>query len=149
MSVIEASGVIEATPEDVWKVVADPRNLPVWDHHVYEVTGVPEGGLDEGAEYRTGVRFMGAKAHTSAKVLEIEPPRYSKVELRGLVDGTVETWLEPLDGGKTRLRHRVEYGFKGGPIGALAARAVRLFGASALLRRGILAQKRQVENSRR
>lgn len=149
MSVIEASGVIDAPPEKVWKVVSDPNNLPVWDHHVYEVTGVPEGGLDEGTEYTAAVKFMGARAHTSARVLDIEPPRYSKVELHGLVDGTVETWLEPLDGGKTRLRHRVEYGFKGGPIGALAARAVRLLGASALLRRGIQAQKRQVEGSRR
>jgi uncharacterized protein YndB with AHSA1/START domain len=149
VSVIEASGVIDAPPEEVWEIVADPNNLHVWDHHVYEVTGVPEGGLDEGVEYTAAVEFMGAKAHTAARVLEIEPPRYSKIELRGLLDGIVETWLEPLDGGKTRLRHRVEYRFKGGPIGALAARAVQVLGAGSLLRRGIQAQKRQVEGSGR
>lgn len=147
MSVVEVSEVIDAPPEAVWEIVADPNNLPLWDHHVYEVAGVPERGLDRGTEYRTAVRFMGAKAHASAKVLEIEPPRYSKVEVRGLLEGIVETWLEPLDGGRTRLRHRVEYRFKGGPIGSLAARAVRLLGASALLRRGIQAQKRHVESS--
>jgi uncharacterized protein YndB with AHSA1/START domain len=147
MSVVEVSEVIDAPPEAVWDVVANPENLPVWDHHVYEVTGVPESGLDKGTKYRTGIKFMGARAHASAKVLEIDPGRYSKVELRGLVEGTVETWLEPLDGGKTRLRHRVAYRFKGGPIGRLAARAVQVLGATVLLRRGIQAQKRQVENS--
>jgi uncharacterized membrane protein len=149
VSVVEASAVIEAPPDDVWSVVADPNNLPLWDHHIHEVSGVPESGLTEGSEYSTAVRFMGARARASLKVLEIEPPRYSKVQLRGLVDGVVETWLEPLDGSKTRLRHRVEYRFPGGPIGALAARAVRVLGASSLLRRGIQAQKSQAETSSR
>jgi hypothetical protein len=66
-----------------------------------------------------------------------------------MVEGTVETWLEPLDGGKTRLRHRVDYRFKGGPLGEITARAIRLLGATALLRRGIQAQKRQAESSDR
>src|SRR2546423_1915348 len=114
MSVVEVSEVIDAPPEAVWNVVANPENLPQRDHHVYEVIGVPETGLDKGIEYTTGIKFMGARAHASAKVLEIDPGHYSKVELRGLVEGTVETWLEPVDGGKTRLRHRVVYRFKGG-----------------------------------
>jgi carbon monoxide dehydrogenase subunit G len=149
VSVVEVSEVVDASPEVVWEVVADPENLPLWDRHIYEVNGVPKAGLDRGVEYTTGVRFMGAKAHATAKVLEFEPGRYSKIELRGLVDGTVETWLDPLESGKTRLRHRVAYRFKGGPIGELAARAIRLLGATALIRRGIQAQKRQAENSGR
>lgn len=149
MSVVEVSEVIDAPPEAVWEVVADPENLPLWDRHIYEVNGVPEAGLDRGTEYTTGVKFMGARAHASAKVLEFEPERYSKIELRGLVEGVVETWLEPLDGGRTRLRHRVDYRFKGGPVGEFAARAIRVLGVTALLRRGILAQKRQAEDSGR
>jgi uncharacterized protein YndB with AHSA1/START domain len=149
LTVVEVSEVIEASSEAVWEVVANPENLPLWDRHIYEVNGVPETGLDRGTEYTTGVKFMGARAHASAKVLEFEPERYSKIELRGLVEGVVETWLEPLDGGRTRLRHRVAYRFKGGPVGELAARAIRVLGATALLRRGILAQKRQAENSGR
>jgi len=147
--VVEVSEVIEAPPEAVWSVVSDPNNLPIWDHHIYKVDGVPKSGLAQGTEYTTAVRFMGARAHASLKVLEIEPPRYSKIELRGLLDGVVETWLEPLDDGRTRLRHRVEYRFRGGPIGSLTGRAVRLLGASTLLKRGIRSQKHQVENSRR
>ena len=146
MSVVEVSEVIDAPWEAVWAVVADPRNLPRWDHRISEVNGVPETGLDRGTEYMTAVKFMGATAHTSAKVLELDPGRYSKVELRGLVDGTVETWLEPLNGDRTRLRHRVSFRFKGGPLGELAARAVGVLGARTLLRKGIQAQKRQVED---
>lgn len=146
---VEVSEEIDAPPRAVWGVVANPENLPRWDRHIYEVKGVPKAGLARGTEYTTGVRFMGARAHASARVLEIEPERYSKIEIHGLVDGVVETWLEPLDGGRTRLRHRVAYRFKGGPIGELAARAIQILGATALLRRGIEAQKRQVENSGR
>jgi uncharacterized protein YndB with AHSA1/START domain len=149
VSVLEVSEVIDAPPESVWDIVANPENLPLWDRHIYEVKGVPKGGLERGTEYTTGVKFMGARAHATARVLEIEPKRYSKIELRGLVDGTVETWLEPLDEGRTRLRHRVAYRFKGGPIGALAARATQMLGATVLLKRGIQAQKRHAENSRR
>ena len=149
MTVAEVSAVIDAPPDAVWKVVANPENLPIWDHHIYEVEGVPKNGLSRGTEYRTGIRFFGARAHSRATVVEIDPGRYSKVHVDGLVDATVETWLEPLDGGKTQLRHRVAYRFKGGPIGRLAARAVQVLGATALLRNGIQAQKRQVEGSGR
>jgi uncharacterized protein YndB with AHSA1/START domain len=148
VSVVEVSEVIDAPPQAVWDVVADPKNLPMWDHHIYEVKGVPKTGLRPGTEYTTGVKFMGARAHASARVLELEPARYSKIELHGMIDGIVETWLEPMDGGRTRLRHRVAYRFKGGPIGEVAARAIRLLGATALLRKGVQAQKEQVERAR-
>jgi uncharacterized protein YndB with AHSA1/START domain len=149
VSVVEVSEVIDAPPEAVWEVVADPKNLPLWDHHIYEVKGVPKTGLQAGTQYTTGVKVMGARAHATARVLELEPGRHSKIELHGMIDGVVETWLEPLDGNHTRLRHRVDYRFKGGPIGELTARAIRLLGATALLRKGIQAQKEQVERARR
>src|SRR5947209_18814878 len=124
MSVVQLSVEVDAPPNAVWKVVADPHNLPRWDRHIASVRGLPADGLHEGAEYTTEIRFMGARAHATSRVVEFRPPEYSKVRLNGLIDGTVETWLEPLDGGRrTRLRHRVEYRFIGGPIGRLGARA--------------------------
>jgi len=86
------------------------------------------------------------KAHSTSRVQELRPPEYSKVDLEGLVEGTVETWLEPLDGGsRTRLRHRVDYRFIGGPLGRLAAGAVRRLGAAGVLENGVREQKRQAE----
>ncbi len=145
MTVVTVEADVDAPPDRVWEVVADPRNLTRWDRHIAAVHGVPEGGLKRGSEYDTEIRFMGVRVNVHADVMEIEPPRFSKVRLRGLVDATVETSLKPLDGDRTRLRHRVDYRFRGGPLGDLGARAVRAMGGAGLLRRGVQAQKRQAE----
>ena len=145
MSVVEASVEIDAPLKRVWKVVADPRNLPKWDHHILTVEGVPPDGLIEGTRYRTWVRFMGVRAKADVQVQVLDREHYAKMRLRGIVEGTIETWLEPLDGRRTKLRHRVEYRFIGGPLGRVAARGIKLLGASSLVRRGALAQKRQAE----
>jgi uncharacterized protein YndB with AHSA1/START domain len=148
VSVVQVSVEVDAPPPTVWRVVADPNNLPRWDRRITSVRGVPSGGLRVGSEYVTDLRFMGIHARGTARVIDLRPPEYSKVQVRGLIDGTVETWLEPLDGGdRTRLRHRIQYQFIGGPLGRAAARAVNLLGAPALLKRGIQAQKRQAEQS--
>ena|SRR5438105_6280296 len=145
MSVVQASTVIDAPPKLVWKVVANPRNLPRWDRHITRVVGVPNGALKTGSTYTTEVRFMGVRAHAEASVLELRDPEYSKILLKGVIEAVIETWLDPLTGGRTRLRHRIEYHFPGGSLGELAGRAVGALGANSLLRRGVEAQKRQAE----
>jgi uncharacterized membrane protein len=145
VSVIEVAVDVERPREEVWEVVSDPRNLPRWNRHVVSVEGVPRDGLREGSTYTTHVSFMGVHAKADAKVVELRPPEYAKVRLSGLAEGTVETWLEPRDGSSTRLRHRIDYRFKGGPLGAFAARAVSRMGAGRLLRRGAESQKTQAE----
>lgn len=149
MSVVEAWVEVQAPQQTVWAVVADPRNLPRWDRHIVGVEGAPEDGLRPGVSYWTRVRFLGVQARVRAEVLELRPPRYAKLRLTGIVDGVVETWLDPLDGDRTRLRHRVEYRFPGGRLGRMAATAVRMMGASVLLARGARAQKRQAEEAAR
>jgi uncharacterized protein YndB with AHSA1/START domain len=137
---------VEAPPEEVWKVVADPRNLPRWDRRIARVTGVPANGLKKGSRYTTEVRFMGIRAPVDAEVLEIDPPREALVRLSGIIDATIHTVVTPQDGGRSRLEHEVDYRFKGGALGAMAAQALRLTGGPALaLRRGTNAQKEQVE----
>jgi carbon monoxide dehydrogenase subunit G len=149
VSVLTVQADVDAPPEHVWAVVADPRNLTQWDRRITAVTGVPDGGLEPGTEYTTEIKFMGIKAHVRARVLELERPRYAKVRVHGLLDATVESWLEPRDGDRTTLRHRVDYRFKGGPLGKLGARIVRGLGGASLLRRGVEAQKRQAEEAAR
>ncbi len=146
VSVVQVSVDVDASPERVWSVVADPRNLPRWDRHVTDVRGVPPDGLRPGVEYVTEVRIMGVRVHGSAGVVELRAPEYAKVRMNGIVEGMVETWLEPLDGGgRTHLRHRVDYRFIGGPLGAFVAQAVKALGVTNILRNGTLAQKRQAE----
>lgn len=147
MSIVEASVVVNAKPEQVWRVVADPRNLPRWDRHITRVDDVPADGLRRGTEYTTEIRFMGVRVRSEAHVLEIKRPEYSKIRLAGAIDAVIETWLQSLDGERTRLRHRVDYRFRGGPLGEFVARASGALGAASILRRGVEAQKRDVERS--
>jgi uncharacterized protein YndB with AHSA1/START domain len=137
---------VRAPAERVWEVVSDPRNLPRWDRHITRVEGVPPDGLSKGTRYSTEVRFMGVPARVDAEVLDIDPPRYAKVRLRGLMDATVESTVTPLGNGRSRLAHVVEYDFRGGPFGKVAARGLRVTGGPHLvLRKGTMAQKRQAE----
>lgn len=145
MSVISEAAVVDAPLDEVWHVIADARNLPRWNSHIREVRGAPDRELKEGDTYRARLRFVGVSADVRAEVLELEPERYAKVRLRGVVDATIETFAKSIGRERTRVEHRVEYRFPGGPLGELAARTVRLLGAPMILRRGLRAQKQQVE----
>jgi carbon monoxide dehydrogenase subunit G len=147
VSVVTAAVTINASPDEVWKVVADPRNLTHWDRHIVRVRGVPPNGIRVGTEYTTDLRLMGVVAHVRAKVVSLEKPSHAIVALSGVLEGSVETTLEGLAKDRTRLSHRIEYRFVGGPLGAIAARAIRSLGAGIVLRRGAIAQKRQAERA--
>jgi ligand-binding SRPBCC domain-containing protein len=143
---VSFSVVIDASPEDVWTVVADPRNLPRWDRHVAAVEGVPLGGASQGTEYLTVMRFMGVRVPVHCRVVEWEPPTWAVITLSGILDATVATRIERLPRARSRLWHDVDYHLSRSPIGELAARSVQLFGGAYFaLRHGTLAQKRQIE----
>jgi uncharacterized protein YndB with AHSA1/START domain len=146
MSVVTVSVKVDAPAERVWEVISDPRNLPQWDRHIAHVEGVPATGIREGTRYLTEMRFVGVRAKIRVQVLEWDPPRRAKFRLQGVLEGTVTSTIEPLGPDRSRLEHEVDYRFKGGPIGALAARSLRMVGgARYALRRGTLAQKREIE----
>ena len=96
---------IDATSEQVWAVVSDPRNLPHWDKHIVEVVGVPPGGLAEGTRYTTVMKFMAVRARVAAEVLEWDPPHVSSIRLSGVIEATVTTTVETLGDRRSRLRH--------------------------------------------
>jgi uncharacterized protein YndB with AHSA1/START domain len=146
MNVVSVEMEVDAPPEAVWEVVSDPRNLPHWDRHIVRVTGVPETGLVEGLRYVTEMRFMAFHARVRAEVLEWDPPRRATIRLTGILDATVTSTVEALEDGRSRLEHVVEYRFRGGPFGQIAARSLALVGGDHYaLRHGTLAQKREIE----
>jgi uncharacterized protein YndB with AHSA1/START domain len=147
MTVVTAAIDVDAPAELVWEVISDPRNLPQWERHIVRVTGVPKEGLREGSSYITEMRFMAVRAKVRASVLEWEPPRRATFRLSGLLDATITSTVDRIDDGRARLEHVVEYSFRGGPLGEIAARSLRLVGGAQYeLRRGIAAQKRQIED---
>jgi uncharacterized protein YndB with AHSA1/START domain len=146
VTTVEIDLVIEAPPEAVWEVIADPRNLPHWDRHISKVEGVPDDGLRVGSRYLTEMRFLAFRTDVEGEVLEWDPPRYAVIRLMGLLDATVTSVVEPLSGGRSLLEHTIDYRFRGGPLGELAARSLaRMGGADLALRHGTLAQKREIE----
>ncbi|HXJ62250.1 MAG TPA: hypothetical protein VNN79_00715, partial [Actinomycetota bacterium] len=60
----------------------------------------------------------------------------------------VNTSVSPLAGGRRALlEHDVEYHFRGGGLAAFATQGLQITGGpSVVLRRGALAQKRQIED---
>jgi uncharacterized protein YndB with AHSA1/START domain len=146
VSVVRASEIVEASPETVWEIISDPRNLPRWNQHIKKVTGVPEDGLKPGSRYTTSLRIVGVPFDVHAQVLEIDPPGYAEIRLTGPLEAVVRTWVRPAGKRRSRLEHEVTYRVKRiGPAGRVIEQGLRVMGAGTLLRRGTRAQKRQVE----
>jgi uncharacterized protein YndB with AHSA1/START domain len=144
MTTVEFSVEVDAPPDDVWEIASDPRNLPHWDRHIVSVSA-PEGGMGKDATYRVVMGFMGVNATVRARVLEWEPPWRSSVRLSGLLDATVTTAVGSLPFDRSMLRHEVEFRFRG-PLGGFAAASLNAVGGAQIaMRRGVLAQKRQIE----
>jgi uncharacterized membrane protein len=138
---------VDAPLERVWNVVADPRHLPRWERHIVSIENLPPDGLTNGSTYTVVMRFVAIRATVSAEVLEWSPPGYACIRLSGLLDATIRTTVSPIGGSRSRLEHDVEYSFKGGALGDLAARSLHLLGGAQLaLKLGTLAQKRSIES---
>jgi carbon monoxide dehydrogenase subunit G len=146
MTVVRQSTVVDARPDEVWRVISDPRNLPRWNSFIKAVHNVPPNGLKPGDRYWTELGLLGVRFRVEARVVEVDEPRSAMIRLSGPLEATIRTWLRPVGKGRTRLEHEVDYSLKGGPIGAMIARGVKLLGAPTILKRGIRAQKRQVES---
>jgi uncharacterized membrane protein len=147
MTRIRESAIVDASPDEVWAVVADPRNLPRWNRYIVAVHDVPEDGVREGDRYWTELGGFGLRLRVRAHVLELEKGRYAKVRLSGPLDAVIQTWIRPAGRRRSRLEHEVDYQLPGGPVGAVVGRAVRRLGAVTMLRRGVRAQKRQIEGT--
>jgi uncharacterized membrane protein len=146
VTTVEFSVEVDAPPSQVWAVASDPRNLPHWDRHI-ESVDLPAGGLDEGVRYRVHLRFVAIRATLDAEVIEWEAPWRSRIRLRGMLEATVSTSVAALPRDRSVLRHEVSYRFRG-LFGGLGARSLQAVGGAQLaLKRGVLAQKRQIETA--
>ena len=148
MTTTEFSVEVDAPPETAWEIASDPANLPLWDRHIVRVD-LPEGGMQLGSTYDVVMALMGVQTRVHATVLEWEPPWRSSVRLEGLLEATVTSTVGALPYDRSMLRHEVTYRFRG-PLGGLGAAGLgAMGGAHYALRRGVLAQKREIEERAR
>jgi uncharacterized membrane protein len=144
VTTIEFSVEIDAPPERVWLVTSNPANLPHWDKHIERVDA-PDEGLGLGVRYQVVMRFMSLRTIVDAEVLEWEPPWRAVIRLSGLLEATVTTAIASLPYDRSVLRHEITYRFRG-PLGGIGAQGIQALGGSQLaLKRGVVAQKREIE----
>ena len=147
VSTAEFSVEVEASPEEVWAVVSDPRNIPSWERHVVSVR-VNDGSFGLGSMYTVVMSFLGVRVRVRGEIIRWEPPSHATIRLRGPLDATIETSVASLPRDRSLLRHEVRYTFRG-PLGGIVAAGVNAVGGAQLgIRYGTLAQKRQIELGR-
>jgi uncharacterized membrane protein len=145
MTTVEFSVEVDAPAERVWEVASDPRNLPHWDRHIESVS-MSEGPLGPGVRYHVVMRFMAVRTTVAAEVLAWDPPWHAQIRLSGLLEATVSTSIASLPHDRSVLRHEISYRFRG-PLGGVGAASIQAVGGAQLaLKRGVLAQKRDIED---
>jgi len=102
--VLHTELVIDATPEQVWKVLTDRQAYPEWNPFIVSSTG----DLTKGGTITNVLRdTKGAETTFSPKLLAVEPNKelrwIGKVPPGGIFDGEHSFRLEALPDGRTRL----------------------------------------------
>jgi uncharacterized protein YndB with AHSA1/START domain len=122
------SVVVDATPEAVWDVVADPTRVGEWSHECRTAVWLDGAtGASPGARFRGGNKTGRFGWHRSNEVLAVDPPHelvWRTIPTRRYNDST--EWrlrVEAVDGGtRTRTRTRIEQSFRVLKLGPIADR---------------------------
>jgi carbon monoxide dehydrogenase subunit G len=114
---------IDAAPEDVWKVLMDPKCLEDWVSIHQKLKQAPGGQLEEGDELTQCLRLMHKNFDVKWKVKQADKPRKAVWEGRGPVrsKAAVVYELEPDENGGTRFHYMNEFRSPGGPFGSFIA----------------------------
>jgi uncharacterized membrane protein len=111
---------VDAPVERVWDVLQDVERWPQWAETVTAVRRLDDGPLAVGSRARIEQPRI---PPTEYEVTELEPGRsFTWVATGPGVRTTARHALEPLDGGRTRVRLSVR---QGGPVGSVVGRFYR------------------------
>lgn len=127
MTKLEREIEIDASPDAVYDVVADPSCLGEWVTIQEELEEAPSGDLTKGSRLRQRMRVAGQRFHLSWTVVEAARPSRIVWEGRGPMGSRAKAIYEiASDGdGHSRFSYLNEYALPGGPAGRLAARAIK------------------------
>ncbi len=124
MPKVETEIEIGAAPEEVWKVLMDPRRLGDWVTIQSGLGDVPDRELRDGDSFEQTLSLAGAKFDVNWTVSGIEKPRAAEWTARGPggSGARVRYGLEPGDGETTRFTYFNDYDLPGGGVGAVAGK---------------------------
>jgi carbon monoxide dehydrogenase subunit G len=125
MSKLKRDIDIHATPEQVWDVLMDPRQLGEWVTIQDELEEAPRGDLVNGSTLVQRLRVAGQRFSLRWTVVQADKPKRAVWEGRGPM-GTKATVVYELsqNGGGTHFHYTNEYALPGGVAGKLAGAAV-------------------------
>lgn len=102
---------VTATPEQVWRVIADVTRTGEWSHECRSVRWLSEPGAAVGARFRGTNRVGPLRWSRNCELIVVDPPRHlawRTVPSFGFPDATRwDLFLEPVDGG-TRITQTFE-----------------------------------------
>jgi uncharacterized protein YndB with AHSA1/START domain len=126
VSNVVATVDIDASPQEVWDVVMDPRRTAEWvtihRHLGHHDDGSPRPGYE--MEQTLCLRGVNFKVHWT--LAEADAPRFAVWEGRGPARSRarIVERLTEIDGGRTRFHYENEFKAPLGPFGAVASRAL-------------------------
>lgn len=125
VSTITREVEINASRDEVWRLLEDVRRLPEFSTSTLDVVDAPERITAAGQGYRQVGRLLGKTYSSHWTVVDLEPGRRMRSE--GSVGPGVRycltQQLEELAPGRSRLAIVVDYALPGGLLGRLAAKA--------------------------
>lgn len=122
---LECEIALPATPEEVYRVVMDPRRLGEWVSIHDEVKEGPDAILEEGSRMTQRMKLAGKGFDVRWRVTTADRPRHVVWTGEGPARSRayIEYRFTPEDGG-TRFGYVNEFALPGGALGAFAGRAV-------------------------
>lgn len=126
MTRLEREIVIDASPDEVYDVLLDPRCLGEWVTIQEELEDAPAGDLAEGDTLRQRMKVAGQRFKLSWTVVQSDRPTRVVWEGKGPMGSKAKAVYELSEDGSggTRFSYMNEYGLPGGPAGKLAGRAI-------------------------
>lgn len=120
---VERDIKIKATPEQVWKVLMDPKKLADWVSIHQKLKSAPRGQLEQGDELTQCLKLMHKNFDVRWKVKQAEEPHKATWDGRGPVRSKAQVVyeLEPDGDGGTRFHYENEFKPPGGLFGGFMA----------------------------
>lgn len=126
MPPVDVTVELDAAPADVFAYLLDIEATPKWVTICRAVLSVDPGTPEPGWKCKQRYVLRGAPFTVSWTLDTLEQDRRISWSGRGPArsKASIQQDLEPLPGGRTRLRYRNEFSAPGGPFGAVASRAL-------------------------
>lgn len=102
---IKEQVAVNAPPEKVWELVSDPRNAPLFNKMVQEVTDVREEQGGVGTRWKA-IAQMAGRQEIANEITEWDPPRRIAIAMEGPASGTLTFTLTPQGDGSTLVEER-------------------------------------------